>query len=176
MSRPAALLILAVLILTPIALVATSGATLSALYEESIGYRYFYSLRTVLGEKAVLFLPQGQIQDLLSQAIQIALNAVGYPPYDTAGRIDAFSYILVACAMLLALLAFWFGNAEQDGGPIASVFAATLWGSVFYLPGYNTVYALLQPDYLPFILAIAISVSEPPNPARSERLKAGHFG
>jgi len=156
-SRLAALLILAVLILAPIALVATRGATLSGLYEESIGYRYFYSLRTVQGERAALFLPQGQIQDLLCQAIQVGLTLAGYQPYDTAGRIDAFSYCLVACAMLLALVAFWFGNAEQGEGSIAYLFAATLWGSVFYLPGYNTVYALLQPDYLPFILAIAIS-------------------
>lgn len=158
-SRPAALVILAVLILTPLVLVATRGATLSGLYEESIGFRYFYSLRTVLGENAVLFLPQGQIQDLLSQAIQIALNFAGYPHYDTEGRIDAFSYSLVACAMLLALLAFWFGNAEQGKGPIACLFAATLWGSMFYLPGYNTVYSLLQPDYLPFILAIGIGAN-----------------
>ena len=106
MFRPAALLILAVLDLAPIALVATRGATLSGLYEESIGYRYFYSHRTVLGESAVLFLPQGQIEDLLSQALQIGLNVAGYPLYDIAGRIDAFSCSLVACAMLLALLAF----------------------------------------------------------------------
>jgi hypothetical protein len=145
--------------LVPIALVATRGATLSGLYEESIGYRYFFSLRAVLGEDAALFLPQGQLQDLLSQALQIALNIAGYPLYDTAKRIDAFSYSLVASAMLLALLAFWLGNAERGEGPIACLLAATLWGSVFYLPGYNTVYALLQPDYLPFILAIAISAN-----------------
>jgi hypothetical protein len=158
-SRPVALVFLAVLILAPLVLVATRGATLSGLYEESVGFRYFYSLRTVLGENSVLFLPQGQIQDLLSQAIQIALNFAGYQLYDTEGRIDAFSYSLVACAMLLALFAFWFGNAEQGEGPTACLLAATLWGSTFYLPGYNTVYSLLQPDYLPFILAIGIGAN-----------------
>jgi hypothetical protein len=55
----------------------------SGLYEESIGDHYCCSLRTVLGEN------------------------------DAAGRMNAFSYTLVVCAILLALFAFWFGKATR---------------------------------------------------------------
>ena len=62
-------LFFALALLAPIAWVAFNGWTLTGIHEESLGVRYFYSLRGVYDPPTFLFLQQGQIIDLVNKAI-----------------------------------------------------------------------------------------------------------
>jgi hypothetical protein len=131
-----------------------SGSTLTGMYEESVGYRYFYTLRS-LYEGSYLFLPQGELVNLLFKGIHVALTTAGYPITQLYPRIDYFTYAGVTVMHLITAACFWWGTAPIRR-PIAKFSAALFWGALYYVPQTSAVYALLQPDY--YVLFPALSL------------------
>jgi hypothetical protein len=82
------------------------GISPSGLFEESVGYRYFYSLRLAFaGEHE--FLPQGQFPTLVHVMVQWALSAF-YPTDQLFPRIDVFSLAVVAIPGILSTVAAYY--------------------------------------------------------------------
>src|SRR5260370_39569546 len=104
-ARVFSILLFAGLLLWPLAWIVLHGATLTGVNEESVGYRYFYSLRQLYDPPAFLFLPQGQLTNLIQKAIQIALTLLGFPPTQLRPRIDYFCYASVAAFHLMNIAA-----------------------------------------------------------------------
>src|SRR5882762_14378 len=82
------------------------GISPSGLFEESVGYRYFYSLRLAFGGEHS-FLPQGQFPTLVHVMVQWALSAF-YPTDQLFPRIDVFSLAVVAIPSILATVAAYY--------------------------------------------------------------------
>jgi hypothetical protein len=140
-------LIFAGILLWPLAWIIVHGATLVGVNEESTGYRYFYSLRALYDPPTFMFLPQGQLTNLIQKAIQLALTLFGLPPTQLRPRIDYFCYASVAAFHLMNVAAFaWL--ASQLRTVTACVLSALFWALPFYLPGFSGPYTLLQPDYV----------------------------
>ena len=142
------------LLLFPIAILSLDHSTLTGLYEESIGYRYFYNLRT-LSETSYLFLPQGDLVNLIFKAIHLVLSAAGYPADQLFPRIDLFAYIGIAFLQCLNVLCFWWA-AAAIASPSSRLLLALFWGSLNYLPDTSAIYAIIQPDYLVLFAAFSL--------------------
>ena len=104
--------VLAVGLLFPLSWVILHGWTLSGWYEESVGYRYFYSLRMMYDVNAFVFVPQGHLMGIVNQVIQGLLTALGFPPNVLFPRIDLFSYVAVAVPHLAAVA--MVASSEHD--------------------------------------------------------------
>jgi hypothetical protein len=141
-----AIFVFAGALLWPIVWVAWHGWTLTGMYEESVGYRYFYTLRALYDPPTLLFLPQGQTTDLIQQLIQIGLTLAGFHPTEIQPRIDYFCYasVLVFHGLNVAAFAWLAGRIRTIG---ASILSALFWALPFYAVGLSTPYTLLQPDY-----------------------------
>jgi len=143
-------LVLASGLFWPLIAVVSRGITLTGMYEESLGYRYFYSLRQIHDDHPYVFLPQGQIIDLAHQLIQGCLTLAGYPPENLFPRIDVFSYISLALPYCITVVAFSV-FARRLPTLTARVLAA-LWLLIpYYDRGLYGYYFLLQPDYFNWI-------------------------
>ena len=70
-----------------VSLVLTGAAP--ALFEEAIGYRYFYSLRVLFGEERP-WVPQGHTLGLVQHVLQLLLSGLGFSLDDTSLRIGVF--------------------------------------------------------------------------------------
>jgi|GEM_PF-2004859 len=148
-------LFFALALLAPIAWVAFNGWTLTGIHEESLGVRYFYSLRGVYDPPTFLFLPQGQIIDLLNKAIQHLLTATGSPPTQLFPRIDYFSYLSVAAMQIFNVACFvWMVSAISGIG--GRVVATILWLMFIYSADFHLIYTLTQPDYVAADVGIAL--------------------
>ena len=144
----------AVALLLPLGWVVAHGWTLTGLYEESLGYRYFYSLRVVYGREYA-FLPQGHLIDIGYQWLQRLLTVAGRPPGELFPRIDIFAYVAVATAHLVAVACFvWVVRSVSTAS--GRMFAALFWLAPYYAMGPSGVYVLLQPDYHSWILSIGL--------------------
>ena len=140
-------LVFALALLTPISWVAFNGWTLTGTNEESLGVRYFYSLRELYDPPTYLFLPQGQIIDLLNKAIQLLLTAIGLPPTQLFPRIDYFSYLSITTMQVFNVACFaWMASAIS--GLAGRLVAAIFWLTLIYSIDFSLVYTLMQPDYL----------------------------
>src|SRR5262249_33612101 len=145
-GRVTATLIFAFALLWPIVWVAWNGWTLTGLYEESVGYRYFYSLRALYEPSASLFMPHGQTVELVQKLVQLGLTAAGYPPTQVEPRIDYFVYASVFIFQLLNIAAFaWMVAAIRSFS--GAILSATFWALPFYTAGLSAPYTLLHPDY-----------------------------
>jgi hypothetical protein len=82
------------------------GISPTGLFEESVGYRYFYSLRLAFGGEHP-FLPQGQFPTLVHVIIQWTLSAF-YPTDQLFPRIDIFSFVAVAIPSALSAAAAYY--------------------------------------------------------------------
>jgi hypothetical protein len=148
-------LFFALALLAPIAWVAFNGWTLTGIHEESLGVRYFYSLRGVYDPPTFLFLQQGQIIDLVNKAIQLLLTATGLPATQLFPRIDYFSYLSVSATQLFNVACFaWMASAIPGIGGRAV--AAIVWLVFIYSADLSLIYALTQPDYQAADLGIAL--------------------
>ncbi|WP_454645540.1 hypothetical protein [Bradyrhizobium liaoningense] len=147
-------LVYGALLLFPITMLALDHSTLTGLYEESIGYRYFYNLRT-LYETSYLFLPQGELVNLIFKGIHLVLSVGGYPAGQLFPRIDLFSYLSVAFLQCLNLLCFWWAAATL-ALPSSRLLAALFLGGLNYVPGTSAIYTIIQPDY--HVLMVAFSL------------------
>jgi hypothetical protein len=142
------------LLLFPITMVSLGHSTLTGMYEESIGYRYFYTLRT-LYETSYLFLPQGDLVNLVFKGIHLVLSASGYPVTQLFPRIDFFSYLAVGTLQCLNVLGFWWAMSTVKL-PATRLLFALFWGGLNYIPETSAIYAILQPDYLILFAAFAL--------------------
>lgn len=146
-ARLISVLIFAGTLLWPLAWIIVHGTTLVGVNEESTGYRYFYSLRALYDPPTFMFLPQGQLTNLIQKAIQLALTLFGLPPTQLRPRIDYFCYASVAAFHLMNVAAFaWL--VSQLRTVTACVLSALFWALPFYLPGHSGPYTLIQPDYI----------------------------
>jgi hypothetical protein len=133
-------------LLWPLCWLILNRVSLTAFYEESVGYRYFYTLRQ-LYEPAYLFLPQGQTVNLLFKSVHAALGVLGFPATQIRPRIDYFCIISIAAFQLINIGAFWCLLRQSPRGANAFV-AAVFWLLPAYALGPTTGYILLMPDYL----------------------------
>jgi hypothetical protein len=128
------------------------GVTLTGQYEESLGYRYFYSLRQLYDKDSYVFLPQGHLMDLADRGLQAILSAVGFSPTTLNPRIDLFAVLALEFAYGLTSIGFyWVARVCRNWYEIIIV------GLLTFLPyldkriwGFNV---LFQPDYPNWILA-----------------------
>jgi hypothetical protein len=136
-----------------IATVAFNGWTLTGVCEESLGYRYFYSLRAIYEPLQPLFLPQGQILDLYHRGLQVLLTSVGYPPTQLYPRINIFSYLSIFGMQILNAVCFaWMLQQVRQVGAklcIAAVYLAAMFSTHF-----SFMYIFIQPDYMALELPI----------------------
>src|SRR4029077_16218901 len=131
--------------------------TLTGLYEESIGYRYFYTLRQLYDADPYVFLPQGQLMDLANQLIQFCLTVSGHAPTELFPRIDLFSYASLAFAFLLATAAF--STLLTHFRSVSAKTLAALWFLIpYYSPSVAGAYVILQPDYHNWILPVGLII------------------
>jgi hypothetical protein len=157
LSRNADRLILAPIvvlgILLPCILPATRHISLTGLYEENIGYRYFYSLRIVYSSERP-WLPQGQLPGLFHIAIQAILSAFGLPPSELFPRIDVFTFLAALTPIILVGLAFFWAagtlRSPVERSALAMLVLVFIYAS--RLPeGWMTT-----PDYYMWTFAIAL--------------------
>jgi hypothetical protein len=138
-------LVYGALLLFPITMISLNHSTLTGMYEESIGYRYFYNLRT-LYETSYLFLPQGDLVNLIFKGIHLVLSLAGYPADQLFPRIDLFSYLSVASLQCLNILCFWWA-VGTIASPFSRLLVALFWGGLNYVPDTSAIYTIIQPDY-----------------------------
>lgn len=139
-------LLFAVVVIAPIFWVALNGWTLTGTNEESVGIRYFNSLRALYDPPTYLFVPQGQTIDLLNKLIQLLLTAIGLPPTQLFPRIDYFSYISVAAMQAFNVACFvWMALAipRLTGQLVAGI----IWLGFIVSKDFSFIYGLFQPDY-----------------------------
>ncbi|MDX2098549.1 MAG: hypothetical protein SFW36_12295, partial [Leptolyngbyaceae cyanobacterium bins.59] len=151
-------LIFAAGLLLPLLWVVIHGYTLTGQYEESLGYRYFYSLRQLYDADRYVFLPQAQLVDLTHRVIQLFLSGVGYAIDDSSQRIEVFSYLSLLVAHGAAIAAFQW--AIQPLVSLRSRLGAALfWLLIYYPPGIAGIYgfyAILQPDYPVWVIWVGL--------------------
>jgi hypothetical protein len=140
------LAIFASFLLFPVAMLALQSSTLTGMSEESVGYRYFYTLRS-LYEGTYLFLPQGELVNLIFKGIHLALTAIGHPTTELFPRIDYFTYAAIAALHVVTIACFWWGTRPitRVSSKIAT---AAFWALLYYIPETSAVYAIIQPDYI----------------------------
>ncbi len=151
----ASVLVFATGLLFPLVYVIGHGWTLTGMYEESVGYRYFYSLRQMYGASEYVFLPQGQLPNIVNQVIQVLLTGLGYRPEVLFPRIDLFAYAAVAVAHLVAIVTFAWAVAPLKTS-LGKVCAALFWLSLYYLPGASGAHVILQPDYHTWMISVGL--------------------
>lgn len=155
LARIVAITLFGLAVLWPIAWVALHGYTLTGSFEETVGYRYFYSLRKVYDPPVYLFTAQGQSIDVVQELIQIALTWLGFPVTQVQPRIDYFCYASMTVFQLLNIGAFaWMIWRIESVG--ALVVTTLFWLLPFYEPHQSGIYTLLQPDYMVLECALAL--------------------
>ena len=84
-----------------------TNTTPSGQFEESVGYRYFYSMRIAFGAESP-WLPQGFFASLCHVLIQYVLHWTGYPSDQLFPRVDLFSlFAVIIPALVGAAAAAW---------------------------------------------------------------------
>lgn len=130
------------------------GLSPANVMEESTGFRYFYSLRRVYGDNEYLFLPQGQIPDIISQIVQILLT-LRYDVTTVSPRIDVYAYLMTAIPIGLSVVAFIY-SVRPLKGTLLKLVLALAWLMPFYLPWNSSINIPTQPDYTIWIPTIGL--------------------
>jgi hypothetical protein len=136
---------------------------------ESLAYRYFLSERLVKGEPAWIW--QGHLLTVIQKGIYAVLNQVlpEYEPNTLHARVQAFSFLTLACASLLmtALLAYAAFSRYIDWVDRALIAVAAL-APIYATKAAGFYYSLL-PDY--FVLNIVLAAGAVVLAARFGRLE-----
>jgi hypothetical protein len=128
------------------------GISPSGVVEESVGYRYFYSLRLAFGGEHS-FLPQGHFPTLVHVLIQRLLSAV-HPVDQLFPRIDTFSLVAVATPAVLGAVAAYFALRRfPRPGMIITAACALLLLASSQLPGF--IGWTTMPDYHVWVIPLA---------------------
>lgn len=132
-----------------------SGSTLSGFVEESVGYRYFYSLRMAFGHEHP-WLPQGQLPTLFHVLIQHALSWVGLPENQLFPRVDIFDVVASAGPGILAIFALYLVLVRLSvAGAVALAAGTVVLMTSPDLP-MQAAWAIM-PDYHVWVLPIAFA-------------------
>ncbi|MDF1757018.1 MAG: hypothetical protein P1U74_01780 [Legionellaceae bacterium] len=127
--------------------------------EESIGYRYFHTLRILYGQGEYPWLPQGHLTGLFHMLIQLTLTALGYPISDRNIRVEAFvdTAILVQSTLIALTFLFTFSIIRQTSIRLAAV--ALFLIASYAQSSFNWGLHLLTPDYFAwFLIPVCILV------------------
>lgn len=145
------------LILTlPIIILAYQHISVSALFEESAGFRYFYSLRILYSHERP-WLPQGQLAGIIHIGIQYILTTLGYPITEVKPRIEIFSYIAASIPLTISAITYcWAASPLRTISArllLACALIATTYAysSRMFFPFWNTI-----PDYMNWFPVICL--------------------
>jgi hypothetical protein len=122
------------------------GVSPVAVVTESLGYRYFNSLRLLEGERGLVFIVQGQTPGLVQHAINLALSRVGIPIETLRLRLDLFAYafsFLNAALMAGIVCAALLGGALRSTDKLLIVTSVLAGGFV----SRSAISASMTPDY-----------------------------
>jgi hypothetical protein len=158
------------------------GGSIAGVDEESVGYRYFYSLRIAKGHEFP-WIPQGHLTTLSHVLIQYGLSAAGLPDNQLVPRIDTFVFIAALVPGLLWLIGVLilmrcYRNAANAWLIVAAI---TYLMTAPPLPGH---WAAI-PDYHAWVAPLAVFtacwtihvLSREPRPASmTESLLLGAYG
>jgi len=150
------------------------GISLISLASESIGYRYFHSLRLLEEEQSTIWSAQGQSLGVLHQGFHGLLNFAGFTDLQT--RIDLFSYgTLAVNSLIFALIAFRFATCQRvdsvarllvSGAALFGVYGSWWAHTASRLPDYYTWEVTLT------YASVALFVSRTGRPATNWRATA----
>ena len=140
-----------IVLLLPVASAVLFGISLHGHFDESIGYRYFNSLRIVYGSEHP-WIPQGHFPGLVHELIQIALSAAGWDLDDLGSRVDIFSYAAIAVPLSFTPLAFLWASRPIRSTPLLFLLCT----SFLIVVIANPYPWLLGPDYHAWIPALAL--------------------
>lgn len=138
----------------PVAWLSFDWATLTGLYEESLGFRYFYSLRTVHEPQIFLFLAQGHLVTFCHELLQVVLDQF-LPAEQLLPRIDVFARLAIALAHGVVLCAFAWALRPVVFDKLRIALAG-LWALLYYVDGWDGYYVLLSVDYHAWIPAAGL--------------------
>jgi hypothetical protein len=127
--------------------------TFSTHFEESVGFRYFHSLRILYGHEYP-WLPQGQLSGILHIVVQKALTLFGHPIDEFFPRIDLFSTWCVVLPLIMASGIYYWTTKPIKSLFLQAVFAIIFLGC-FYSPRYQDGWMLL-PDYHIWIISLSL--------------------
>lgn len=148
-------LLMLIFMLWPLAIMVTAGITLTGMAEESVGYRYFYTLRILYADHERPWLPQAQLVGLTHLGIQLLLTAAGYPPEQLFPRIDLFAYAASALPSVLTAVAFvWAVRPLRD--PLARLLVALLLLVTVFDVRNGRGLHLIQADYYTWVHIVAL--------------------
>ena len=84
----------------PVLILFVNDVSLGGAVEETIGARYFYTLRNLYGGEQP-WVPQGHFVGLFHYGIQLLLTSIGYPPDELFPRVDIFVFFITFSTILL---------------------------------------------------------------------------
>ncbi len=142
-------------LLFPLIMLGAHSLRLSGMGEESVGYRYFYSLRILNSENERPWLPQGQLMGVVHEAIQRILTWTGHPASEVYPRIELFSYLAAALPFVIAIPIFIWAVRPLDVF-IGKVLLALAAIAVSYEPRAGGGYHLAIPDYYTWVIPLAL--------------------
>ena len=130
-----------------------TGTNLAHIFEETVGYRYFYSLRIAYGDEYP-WLPQGQLLNIVFVIVQWVLTFVGYPVDQLFPRIHAFIILGALVPLILSACAYYVLCKYLN-----SLLLRVIVGVVFALTIYNSrsLFFEVVPEYIAWVLPIAIT-------------------
>lgn len=147
-------IILVVVLAAPLIVLGARGVSLTGMTEESVGYRYFHTLRILYGDHERPWLPQGQLVGLTHMALHLALTALSYPPTQLFPRIDLWAY--AATGLPLVLTGFAFAWAAR---PLPGLTSQALMAAFCIMAAFDRStslgYHLLQADYYSWVYVVA---------------------
>jgi hypothetical protein len=135
-----------VLYALPLFIMLAFGVSPVAVVTESLGYRYFNSLRLLEGERGLIFIVQGQTPGLVQHAINLVLSGVGIPIEMLRLRMDLFAYVfsfLNAALMAWILCAALLDRTLRATDKLLIVTSALAGGYV----SRSAISASMTPDY-----------------------------
>ncbi|MGE3271593.1 MAG: hypothetical protein AB7P40_22775 [Chloroflexota bacterium] len=142
-------------LLLPLAILTVFGLSVVGLSEESTGYRYFYSLRTLYTPDERPRLPQGQLVTVAHMGLQLVLTALGYPPEQITPRIDLFALAGAALPHLATAAALTWAVL-----PLRSLAARTAVAGFVLMVATDGAYSgfhLVIPDYYSWQHALGLA-------------------
>lgn len=128
---------------------------LIAINEESVGRRYFYSLRILYGDQERPWLPQGQLAGLTHQMIQLLLTVAGYPPSQLSPRIELWTLFAILIPNLALVIAFWWAVRVAPSALALVAFTATVVIFVYDRSSLDGFFVIM-PDYYEWAFVLAL--------------------
>jgi len=143
------------LLLFPVVAALANEVLLVGQYEESLGYRFFYSWRQLYDRDPYVFLPQGHLIDIFHQGLHVLLGTRGAGSAEIEHLIEVFAFISILFAHSFTVVGVLYAAR-----PLSSTLAKLAVGLMAVVPYYTPeVYGfgtVLQADYLVWIPAVTM--------------------